>query len=153
MEIAHQIPEAGRLAGVDYGSVRIGLAICDPSQRFVNPLETYTRRNEKLDATYFLTLASQEHLVGWVIGLPVHCDGKESPKSLEVRSFADWLFGVSGLPYTLYDERFSSQEARKLMWDTGWGPKKKKKNLDRLAAHLILTHFLDSRSTQEPQSL
>lgn len=153
MENLHPIPAQGRLVGIDYGSVRIGVSICDPSQRFVNPLETYTRRNERLDSQYFQELATKERLVGWVIGLPIHCDGNESPKSLEVREFSQWLSDISGLPHALYDERFSSREARQLMFDTGWGPKKKKKNVDRLAAHLILTHFLDSRSTGGPGSL
>jgi len=153
METSEPIQKEGRLAGVDYGSVRIGLSLCDPTQQFVNPLETYTRKNDSLDAAYFKDLAKREHLVGWVVGLPIHCDGNESQKSMEVRAFALWLSEVSGLPFALYDERFSSKEARQLMFDTGWGPKKKKKNLDRLAAHLILTHFLESRAMQRPQPL
>jgi putative holliday junction resolvase len=139
------IPPKGRLAGIDFGSVRIGIAICDPEQKFVNPLDTYCRRSEKLDGIYFAQLAKDESVVGWIIGLPIHCDGNESPKSLECRDFGNWLGQTTGLPYAFYDERYSSKEARQLMWDTGWSPKKKKKNLDRLAAHLILTHYLQSR--------
>jgi putative holliday junction resolvase len=141
------LPKTGRLAGIDYGSVRIGIATSDPSQQFVNPYETYQRRSEKLDAQYFQRLALDERLVGWVIGLPIHCDGNESQKSMEVRQFACWLSELTGLPHVFQDERFSSKEARQLMWDTGWSPTKKKKNVDRLAAHLILTHFLQSQST------
>lgn len=140
------IPTTGRLAGVDYGEARIGISICDPTQQFVNPLETYARRTAKLDAKYFADLARNEHLVGWIVGLPIHCDGNESRKSLEVREFANWLQELTGLPSAFYDERFSSKEARTLMFDTGWSPKKKKKNVDRLAAYLILSHFLESRS-------
>lgn len=153
MESSQTIPSQGRLVGIDYGSVRIGVAICDPSQRFVNPVETYTRRNEKLDSQYFRELAATQRLVGWVIGLPINCDGTESQKSKEVREFAVWLSKVTGLPSALYDERFSSREARQLMLETGWGPKKKKKNVDRLAAHIILTHFLDSRGAESSGSL
>ena len=153
MSSSDQIPLEGRLGGIDYGSVRIGVAVCDQSQQFVNPLETYARRSHTMDSKYFVELARQERLVGWVIGLPIHCDGNESPKSLEVREFAEWLSGITGLPHAMYDERFSSREARQLMFETGWGPKKKKKNIDRLAAHLILTHFLDSRASHPPQSL
>lgn len=153
MNHSSNLPIEGRLAGIDYGSVRIGVAISDPTQHFVNPLETYVRRNEQLDANYFSELVKQERLVGWIIGLPIHCDGTESQKSLEVREFAKWLSEITGLPHAMFDERFSSREARQLMLETGWGPKKKKKNVDRLAAHLILTHFLDSRNVSPPQSL
>jgi putative Holliday junction resolvase len=143
------IPTKGRLAGIDFGSVRIGISICDTEQNFVNPLETYCRRNERLDSEYFGKLARDENLVGWVVGLPIHCDGNESPKSLECRAFGNWLTEKTGLPHTLYDERYSSKEARRLMWDTGWSPKKKKKNLDRMAAYLILEHFLQARKFQD----
>lgn len=136
-------PRVGRLAGIDYGSARIGISTCDPTQQFINPLDTYNRRNERLDASYFLNLAKQEQLVGWVVGLPIHCDGKESQKSGEVRAFAEWLSELTELPHRFYDERFSSREARVLMHDTGWSPKQKKKNVDRLAAYIILSHFLD----------
>ena len=140
-----QLPLTGRLAGIDFGNARIGISTCDPTQQFVNPLETYNRRTERLDALYFQNLSKQEQVVGWVIGLPLHCDGQESPKSAEVRSFAGWLSSHTQLPHTFYDERFSSREARTLMRETGWSPKQKKKNVDRLAAFLILSHILDYR--------
>lgn len=139
------LPNSGRLAGIDFGTARIGVSTCDPTQNFVTPLETYNRRNDRLDSQYFQQLAKAEQLVGWVIGLPIHCDGNESKKSTEVRDFANWLSELTGLPHAFYDERFSSKEARVLMYDTGWSPKQKKKNVDRLAAYLILTHFLEAR--------
>lgn len=139
------LPSAGRLAGIDFGTVRIGISISDPTQQFVTPYETYRRRTERLDSLYFSDFCRQEQIVGWVIGLPVHCDGKESSKSIEVREFAKWLANLSSVPYAFYDERFSSKEARVLMYDTGWSPKQKKKNVDRLAAYLILSHFLEAK--------
>ena len=144
-ELESPLPEQGRLAGIDFGTVRIGIATCDTSQRWVTPYETYNRRNERLDAKYFIELAHTEQIVGWVLGLPIHCDGKESQKSGEVRLFAKWLMEHTGRPATFFDERFTSSEARRLLQDSGLSPKKKKKNLDRLAAHLILSHFLDNR--------
>ncbi len=142
------LPEAGRLAGIDYGNARIGIATCDPTQIFVTPLETYNRRNPRLDSQHFEQLCKLEQLVGWVIGLPIHCDGNESKKSSEVREFAEWLTDLTGLPHAFYDERFSSKEARVLMYDTGWSPKQKKKNIDRLAAYLILKHYLEARTNR-----
>lgn len=147
-EPVENLPEEGRLGGIDFGTVRLGLATCDPSQQWVTPYDTYQRRNVRLDGEFFIELAKKEHLVGWVIGLPIHCDGKESQKSKEVRTFAKWLNELTHLPYLFYDERFSTREARRLLQDTGLSSSQKKQKLDRLAAHLILSHFLDSRSNQ-----
>lgn len=138
------VPTQGRLAGIDFGSVRVGIAICDPSQRWATPVATYTRRNNRLDRIYFSQLAAQEQLVGWIVGLPIHCDGKESQKSGEARQFADWLGKLSDLPTVLFDERFTTAEARRLLNETNISSQKKKKRLDGLAAQLILAHYLES---------
>ncbi len=139
------MPSSGRLAGIDFGTVRIGVSICDPSQTWVSPLETYARRNQKLDRAYFQELAQREQLKGWIIGLPIHCDGQESQKSAEARAFAVWLSELTRIPSTLFDERFTTAEARRLLQTSELSSHQKKKRLDGLAAHLILTHFLESR--------
>ena len=140
-----EIPKQGRLAGIDYGTVRIGISTCDPSQQWVTPLATYTRRNDRLDEIYFSQLVEKVQLMGWIIGLPIHCDGKESQKSTEARRFASWLKQLSSLPVELFDERFTTAEARRLLNQTNISPQKKKKRLDGLSAHLILSHYLESR--------
>ena len=138
------LPPEGRLAGIDFGTVRIGIATCDPSQHWVTPYETYTRRKEKLDNEYFCKLAEDENLVGWVVGLPIHCDGKESQKSKEAREFCQWLRSATQRPYVLYDERFTTREARRLLQEAPMSAKQKKKRVDGLAAHLILSHYLEN---------
>ena len=140
-----ELPTAGRLGGVDFGTVRVGLAVCDPSQHWVTPLETYQRRREALDAAYFVHLSKQEQIVGWVVGLPIHCDGQESQKSTEARRFAQWLSKLTSKPVALFDERFTTAEARRLLQQAELSPAKRKKRLDRVAAHLILSHYLESR--------
>jgi putative holliday junction resolvase len=145
-------PDEGRLVGIDYGTVRIGLAICDPTRHWVNPLTTYNRRNERLDAKYFKQVVSREGIVGWVIGLPIHCDGKESQKSTEVRAFAEWLQGLSGLPYRFVDERFSTAMATRLLRPAELTKKKTKANIDRVAAMVILESFLEAKRYSDSNS-
>ncbi len=137
-------PSAGRIAGVDYGTVRIGIAICDPSRTWASPLNTYNRRTEPLDREYFQSLAQRESIVGWIVGLPIHCDGQESQKSKEVRDFSIWLGSYTNLPVRFFDERFTSVLANKLLADAELTRKKKKQRIDRVAAHLILEAFLES---------
>jgi putative Holliday junction resolvase len=146
------IPTTGRLGGIDFGTVRIGIATCDPSQSWVTPYDTYVRRSEVLDAQFFNQLAKSDDIVGWILGLPIHCDGQESMKSAEVRDFARWLSETTQIGVSFFDERFTTAEARRLLQASGMSPKKKKKRLDGLAAHLILSHFLESRRRQTSQN-
>lgn len=139
-----ELPSEGRLGGVDFGTKRVGIATCDPSQNWVTPYETYTRQSDDLDLKYFSQVARDEALVGWVIGLPIHCDGEESQKSQEARLFGVWLSKATGLPHVFYDERFTTAEARRLLNASSMSGRKKKQNLDRIAAHLILSHYLNS---------
>jgi putative pre-16S rRNA nuclease len=138
------LPRSGRLAGIDYGTVRIGVAVTDPQQRLASPLENYTRRDQAADAAWIRKLASDERLVGWVVGLPVHTDGSESHKSAEARQFGQWLAEVTGLPVRYFDERYTSSQAEALLQDAGLTSKRRKERLDKLAAQLMLTAYLES---------
>ena len=68
----------GRVAAIDYGTVRIGIAVSDSRRTIASPLENYTRRSKEADADYFRRLASDENIALFVVGLPVHLDGRES---------------------------------------------------------------------------
>jgi len=137
-------PETGRLAGVDYGTVRIGIALCDPSRKWTSPLETYTRRNEWMDQKYFEKIAKENQIQGWVVGLPIHCDGRESQKSGEAREFALWLNHVTDCPVRFVDERYTTALANRMLRDSELTYKKRKKQVDKIAAHFILETYLES---------
>ena len=133
----------GRIAGVDYGTVRIGIAISDPDQSFASPLETYTRRGEEADRRHFRQLAENERLVRFVVGLPVHLHGGESPKSFEARTFGRWLHEATGIEVHYFDERFTTHEAQLHLADAQLSKKKRKARLDKLAAQIMLTAYLE----------
>jgi putative Holliday junction resolvase len=141
---ANEFPDTGRIAGIDYGTVRIGVAVTDPEQRFASPLENYTREGAAADAGWFQRLAAQERLVGFVVGLPVHTDGNESRKSIEARQFGQWLAQLTHLPVRFFDERYTSSQAEVLLQEAGFTSKDRKKRLDKLAAQLMLTEYLES---------
>ena len=136
-------PESGRLAAVDYGTVRIGIAVCDPDRILASPVEVYQVRDEACDARYFKTLAAQERLAGFVVGLLIHCDGGESQKSKECREFARWLSDQTQLPVRLFDERFSTAAAKERLAAGRLSRQKKKKQLDAVAALVLLESFLE----------
>ena len=85
-----------RLLGIDYGSVRVGLAVSDAERRIASPLATYTRRGQEQDARYFRTLAQQEEVAEIVLGLPVHMSGQEGQKAQEARAEAQASWSPCG---------------------------------------------------------
>ena len=144
-EIPATVPSHGRLAGIDYGTVRIGVAICDPAQTLASPLENYQRRNERLDSKFFCELAQQEQLVGWIVGLPLHISGDESELSAAAREFAKWLASLTRLPIAFQDERYTSSAAEETLLAANLTKKQRKARLDKLAAQLILMSFIERR--------
>jgi putative Holliday junction resolvase len=136
----------GRIAGIDYGTVRIGIAISDAGQTLASPHANYTRRGTRHDAEFFRRLAADEQITLWVVGLPVHLDGRESEKSAEARRFGQWLAELTGVPVELFDERFTSHEAQELLIEAGLTRKRRKKRLDMLAAQIMLSAYLESRT-------
>ncbi len=137
----------GRIAGIDFGTVRIGVAISDANGSIASPLETYVRRDEAQDRRWFQKLVADEHIARFVVGLPVHLDGRESAKSTEARAFGRWLAEVSGLPVEYFDERFTTHDAQVFLSDARLSKKKRQARLDKLAAQIMLTAYLEKRRT------
>ncbi len=142
--MSNEFPTDGRIAGIDFGTVRIGVAITDPDRILASPFENYDRRNLSLDAQYFVDLVASERIVGFIVGLPIHTDGKESQKSTEAREFGQWLGERCNLPIEFFDERYTSAFANQILASGSMTNKKKKKRLDMLAAQIMLTAYLES---------
>ena len=149
------LPATGRLIGIDFGTVRIGIAITDRERRLASPYENYTRQDLAADTRFFKQLVTQETVAGFVIGLPVYSDGEESAKSREARAFGQWLLEVTGIPVTFYDERYTTAQAEQLLITAELTRKRKKKRLDMIAAQIILASYLESsgQGTESPGAL
>jgi putative Holliday junction resolvase len=146
-------PKRGRLLGVDYGTKRLGFAVCTEDQTIASPIENYTRQNLVVDAKCVKRLVSEYRVVGLVVGLPVHMSGDESKKSLESRQFGDWLQQLTNLPVTYADERYSSMFAEQFLVGASYSKKKRQSRLDMLAAQVILQGYLDGRRTEKPAAM
>jgi putative Holliday junction resolvase len=141
---------AGRLLGVDYGQVRIGLAVCDPDRKIAFPLTTRERQGAERDAAYFQALVKEEAIAGLVVGLPLHTDGREGAKAVEARAFGAWLAEATGLPVVYWDERFTTVEAEAALWAAGLTHRRRKDRRDRVAAQILLQTYLDAGCPAEP---
>ena len=125
--IKTEFPSEGRLAGVDFGTVRIGISICDPDRILASPLEIHPAENWRDDGDYFRELVRLEKISGFVVGLPIHCDGGE--KCAECRDFAKWLAEETSTPVRLFDERFTTADAKRRMMAGGYTRGKEKNGL------------------------
>ena len=135
---------SGRIAGIDFGTVRIGIALSNPERTIASPVENYTRQGPPQDAGRFQRLVVEEDVTLFVVGLPVHLDGRESPKSIEARRFGQWLAQVTGVPVEFFDERYTSVEAEHYLLAAGLTSRHRRKRMDKVAAQIMLSAYLES---------
>lgn len=142
------LPKPGALLGVDFGTRRIGIAICNAEQTLAVPLETWINRTPELDGKHFCELVANYRIQGIVLGLPLmNRSGDEGKQAKLTRKFGAWLQTVSGIPLVYWDERYSTAEAEALLWSLGEKPgKSNKARLDGLAAQVILQSYLDQQA-------
>lgn len=142
---------AGRVAGIDYGRKRIGVAICDAERIIASPLCQHAPTGDPAsEAAFFRKLVAAEGIVGFVVGLPVHADGSDSKMSVEVERFGAWLAEATGLPVAFHDERYTSVEATGKLAGLGLSRGKKKARTDSLAAQIVLSDWMESQSSAAP---
>lgn len=142
-------PSQGRIAAVDYGTVRIGVAICDPDRILASPLLVHNVTQPdaggyEMDDDFFRDLVREERVAAWIVGLPIHCDGGESEKSVDARKFARWLAHTTDLPTRLFDERFTTVAANQRIRQSKTTRKKTKKRIDAVAAQVLLEAFIEA---------
>ena len=136
-------PSSGRLAALDYGTVRIGVAVCDPDWILASPLEVIPAQQWRNEGDYFRQLTKSERIEGFVVGLPIHCDGGESEKSKEAREFARWIAEQTKKPVRLFDERFTTADANRRLGGS-FTRAKKKQRVDAIAALVLLESFMEA---------
>lgn len=136
-----------RVAAIDFGLRRIGLAVSDERKIFSQPLKPLQaeRTHEKTIAALLTLLTPYQPLEKIIIGLPLHMNGKESPMSLEVRSFAEKLGAACNIPVILWDERLTSQQVARTLKEAQISTKKGIPIIDGMAAAALLQSFLDVR--------
>lgn len=136
--------QATRLLGIDFGQVRVGLAVSDPDRCIASPLATYHRRDAQKDATFFRELVRTEEIGRIVVGLPLHTDGREGMLAGQARTFGTWLAEATALPVVFFDERFTTVEAEQHLRSAGLSRQKRKSRRDCLAAQIVLQSFIDA---------
>lgn len=145
-----EVPREGRLLGLDYGTKRLGIAISDMDQKLAGPLETHNRCGPQGDARRLKQIVTENHIVGIVVGLPVHMSGDEGGKAKEARAFGQWVAEVTQVPLQYWDERFTTATAEARLMQADLSKKKFKAKLDKVAAQVLLQAFLDAKDRSLP---
>lgn len=134
-----------RIMCLDFGDVRIGIAMSDLLQTIASPYDTYTRKTLEEDLNYFKTLATEQSVEKVVIGLPYNMDGSTGERINVTKQFGSLLSEKLELPVEYVDERLSSVEAEDILAEAGIPAIKRKGLIDKIAAGIILETYLNSR--------
>ena len=133
-----------RLIGIDYGTRRIGIAICDPLRIIASARQTVPN-----SPAFFVTLEkmiSDNDVEAIVVGMPYNLKGEKSTKALEVEEFIEQIKQHCRIEVIEWDERWTSAIAHEtqIMMGVKKKDRKNKSKIDEMAAALILQSYLDS---------
>jgi putative holliday junction resolvase len=144
--------DASRILAVDFGSVRIGLAVSDALGLTAQGLTTLERTTNESDLTHIGRLAAEYAVSRVIVGHPIsHC-GEETRMSRRAARFADELRARLSVPVELWDERLTSLEADRVLRDAGAVRRRQPGVRDRVAAQILLQSYLDRRAAERART-
>jgi putative Holliday junction resolvase len=133
-----------RFIAVDYGRKRVGLAIADPLGMIATPAGFIERRaGKRAPITKILARATELGAQGYLIGLPLDGEGRETDWTAEVRKLGAEIAKRTGMPVRFYDERYSTAAALRTVKELGESTRGRKGDVDALAAAILLQHALN----------
>ena len=142
-----RLPAAGRLVAFDLGDVRIGTAVSDPEQVIASPGTTLEAGEASVEALAPRLAAelARHGAVGAVVGDPRDLDGRVGERSRRAADVARALEGASGVPVVLWDERFTTSEAERVLVAADVSRRARRAVVDRVAASVLLQAVLAAR--------
>lgn len=135
-----------RILALDMGEKRIGVAISDELGWTAQGLPTLKRQTKDRDTCAIANIVEEKCVTEIVVGMPVSLDGSLGKKAREVAGFVEDLKRRVKLPVKVWDERFTSVQAERVMLEADLSRKKRKKKIDQISAQLILQSYLDAES-------
>ena len=135
--------DKSRLIGLDLGSKRIGVSICDEKQLIATPFKTINRTNAKELINELKIIIEENNVKGIIIGNPLNMDGSSSRSTQSVKDTSDNIEKSIDVPVCLWDERLSTVGAFNLSSQLDVNVSKREKKIDENAAAFILQGALD----------
>jgi putative Holliday junction resolvase len=137
---------AGRVLGIDVGTVRVGLAMSDPTGTLASPLETLKRAKNGSDLDRVVALVMEHEVTEVVVGEPRHLSGASGASAEDAGAYAQALADrIADVPVHLIDERLTTVTAASQLRDGGIDSRQQRSVIDQAAAVVILQQFLDSK--------
>ena len=133
-----------RILAVDHGEKHIGLAISDPTATIASPLKVIKHVSRLMDAAQVANLASENDAALIVVGQSFDEEGRPNLAGRRAAKFAEALKGQTSIPVILWDESFSTQDARTARIEMGVSRKQRASHMDEFAAVMILRSYLDA---------
>ena len=134
------------ILAVDHGEKRIGLALSDQMGTIARPLTVIKHESRLIDAAQVANLARENNVGLIVIGQSFDEEGKPNLAGRRAAKFAEALKEQTQIPVELFDESFSTQDARSTVIEIGVSRKKRAGHLDSLAAMMILKSYIESHT-------
>ena len=141
-------PEPGRIAALDMGKARVGLAISDELGRLAHAREPLDGRNGRALLAALRELARAERITRFVVGLPLHLSGTAGVAAARAARFAQKLADATGVEVELVDERWSTVQAERELRAAGLRGERIAEHVDSVAAALILQQWLDQHAAR-----
>ena len=135
-----------RVMAIDYGDARTGVAVSDAAGLLAGYTEVIHARRPERAAEEIARIAAERQAEELVMGFPRNMDGTEGPRAERYRSFAALVEERAGMPVRLWDERRTTIEAHQILHAAGKRERAHKKNVDAVAASLILEGYLAFRA-------
>ena len=132
-----------RLIGLDLGSKRIGVSICDDKQLIATPLKTINRNSLKDLVDELRLIINENDIKGIIIGNPLNMDGSSGRSAQSVKDISENIEKNLNIPICLWDERLSTVGAFNLSSQLDINVSKREKKIDENAAAFILQGALD----------
>lgn len=137
-----------RFLGLDYGERRIGVALSDEMGWTASPLPPVERVGDRKDVARIRALVEAHEVVGVVVGLPLHLDGRPGERAERTLEFVARLRKSLAVPVETWDERLTTREAERRLIEADVSRARRRQVVDGLAASLILQGYLDRRQAR-----
>ena len=142
-ELKKKLSTRSRLIGLDMGSKRIGIGICDENHKIATPFKTVIKTNLDDFIKQLKEIIEENNIKGIIVGNPVNMDGSFGKSSQSVKDTVINLEKFIDIPFTLWDERLSTVGAFNISSQLDINVSKREKDIDKNAAAFILQGALD----------
>ncbi len=142
-ELKKKLSTRSRLIGLDLGSKRIGIGICDENHKIATPFKTLIKTNLDDFIKQLKEIIEENNIKGIIVGNPVNMDGSFGKSSQSVKDTVINLEKFIDIPFTLWDERLSTVGSFNISSQLDINVSKREKDIDKNAAAFILQGALD----------